>query len=620
MSYSDNNYPYQGGGQPGQGGQGGQAPVPPPNYQQNQQQPFSQPQYYPQQQYPQPQQYQQPEYQKPQPQQEPPLQEEPQQADTAQQEPQQEQTDASLQEPLPQQEPETEQKPQEQEPQSQQASQPDYGEQVKLQPPPPQTEPVLIDPPKPEVAQQKDSQSDVAPQAQQFDTASHQQKSDSAEQPQQSEASEQPKEPEPSAQTEQPEPEAQPQPDSVEQPQPDSVAQPQPETIVGSQPQQPSQQIPLPSEPNQYGGSQPQQTPFAPGPDPTMGNQPPTYIPGATPTDGGQPSPKKSKRTLLIVLIIVGVIVLGLVGALGFNAIHQQQLSDAYASAAELMGQGDYQSAYDKYIELGDYEDSAEHAEYCLNAMAFDDALALLDDKKYSDARAAFNDLGSFMDANKYVKICDGWLAFEEAVELTDAARFEEAAIKSIEFVDISEVSGSEEVKAWQNRNSYGLADKAFYEGKFYEAYVAFSKLRTYEDSEARAQACVHERPGNHEFYHDGGFVSSSTDVVFDAGSSPLPFYLRVYSGDTLVSSVFVNPGSSTTIQLPEGDYVFKSASGDLWFGENDMFGAQGYYEILIFDGMNESVHLDGNMVYTMTLHTSEGGNVGGRNVNRDSF
>ncbi|MGI6105868.1 MAG: hypothetical protein ACOYD7_06760 [Raoultibacter sp.] len=147
-----------------------------------------------------------------------------------------------------------------------------------------------------------------------------------------------------------------------------------------------------------------------------------------------------------------------------------------------------------------------------------------------------------------------------------------------------------------------------------------FKGLGAYEDAEARAASCILAAPETGELYHNEGFVSSSTDIVFEAGAIPYARYIKIYSGDAHVSSVFIHPNSSTTIHVPAGDYTFKSASGELWFGETDMFGSDGDYYMFVFDGSNEVTHLDDNKIYTISLSTEGGGNVGGKTVDRSSF
>ena len=50
------------------------------------------------------------------------------------------------------------------------------------------------------------------------------------------------------------------------------------------------------------------------------------------------------------------------------------------------------------------------------------------------------------------------------------------------------------------------------------------------------------------------------------------------------------------------------------------MFGTNGTYTVMLFDGNNENVYLEHNYEYTITLYISEDGNVKNKNVDPSSF
>ena len=287
----------------------------------------------------------------------------------------------------------------------------------------------------------------------------------------------------------------------------------------------------------------------------------------------------KKKHWPIVAIIVAIVVVVGLGGFLGVNAFGDYQRNNTYDSATSLLSQGDYQGA-----------------------------------------RAKFSELNGYRDAAQLVSVCDAWLVFTKAEALTNQGKYEEALQTAKGFENVSAVKDSTKVKEWAKKNSYGLATQLYKVGQYYAAYTSFTSLGNYQDSVARAEACIQPTPGNVELYHNQEFRSTSIDIVFDARQATQSYYIKVYNGNTLVSSLFVNPGGSTTIQVPSGIYSFKRALGDTWFGETDMYGEEGNYGKMLFDRSNESVTLLDNRIYTATLDDVDSGNVGNKIVDPKSF
>ncbi|MDR0514184.1 MAG: hypothetical protein LBG81_03360 [Coriobacteriaceae bacterium] len=359
----------------------------------------------------------------------------------------------------------------------------------------------------------------------------------------------------------------------------------------------------------------------------------PGTMPSATPYDTPYPLPypelprveetpkkKRSKVPFIIAAAVVLVAALGVGGYFAFNAFQEAQRESNYSAAISLMDQGDYEAARSKFEELGDYQNSSKNREYCNQAIQYNEASTLFDEGQYTKALDLFLALGSFKDSAKKAGICEAWLAFEEAKALTEAGKFEEAADMVWDFAGVPDVYDSEEVFAWQDANDYGLADLLFKSGQMYKAYQAFSALGSYRDAAERAQNCLTPMPGTAELYRNEAFVSSASELTFDATATPYPTYIKIYSGEALVSSVFLQAGSSLTIPIPAGDFTFKRAFGEQWFGETELFGDDGTYTVMLLDGSNEVIHLDSNMIYTITLYVVAGGNVSNQETDRDGF
>ena len=385
----------------------------------------------------------------------------------------------------------------------------------------------------------------------------------------------------------------------------------------------PNEPIVAPVTPDQTAAI-PQQPVPAPVP---MPGQVPDQVPVFNQAGYPQPAPvnapqkKKNWKPLIIGIAAALVVLLGIGIFVGVSAFQENQRSEAYAAAMAMMDDRQFQIAYDRFTELGDYQDSADKAAWCQKGIDYEAAMEMKGDGQYEDAIEAFSTLGSFEDSADQVENCKAWISLGEANELTDAGQFQEAADMSGSFAYNLEVGYSDEYYQWHAKNYYGLADLKFQAGDFYGAYEDFLMISSYEDAAVRAEACKQPFPGNSEFYHHEGFISSTTEVVFDGATSLSPYYIKVYSGETLVSTLFVNAGGSTTISLIPGSYTFKDATGDMWFGEGGMFGDDGHYSTMLFDGESEVVNLDSNMIYTITLYVAGGdGNVGGRSGDREGF
>jgi hypothetical protein len=164
-----------------------------------------------------------------------------------------------------------------------------------------------------------------------------------------------------------------------------------------------------------------------------------------------QKSSTKKKKTALIAAAIV--LVVGIGGFFGIYAIVEAMNSNTYAEDTELMNQGVYDQAQEKFSALRDYEDSEALAEFCSKAHQFTYGEDLLENKDYQEAQKVFAELDTFMDADVYVKECDGWLAFEEAKKLSGEGKYDEAETVSNSFQAISAVKSAKEVIEWQKSN-----------------------------------------------------------------------------------------------------------------------------------------------------------------------
>ena len=125
--------------------------------------------------------------------------------------------------------------------------------------------------------------------------------------------------------------------------------------------------------------------------------------------------------------------------------------------------------------------------------------------------------------------------------------------------------------------------------------------------------------PENGELYHDGNMTSDTMMLTFtvneqEAGKG---WYITVYNKDNvLVESVFVKGSGSVETALPAGEYYIKDSSGSEWFGTDEQFGPDGYYETMVFEEVEGDKYLtvlDDGYAWEITINntTGEGQGVG---------
>lgn len=143
--------------------------------------------------------------------------------------------------------------------------------------------------------------------------------------------------------------------------------------------------------------------------------------------------------------------------------------------------------------------------------------------------------------------------------------------------------------------------------GQYYKAYQTFCQTE-WEDANPRAETCVQSWPKNGEIYRNDDYPGKKTYLHIkidsqDAGQAAL---IKIYAenGDH-VSSLFIGGAGKVTAKIPGGTYTVKMGVGESWFGAEDAFGKEGYYETMLFDGGADSVTLKPGYEYTLTINTS---------------
>jgi tetratricopeptide (TPR) repeat protein len=320
-----------------------------------------------------------------------------------------------------------------------------------------------------------------------------------------------------------------------------------------------------------------------------------SYPPPA-PTDALEPAPpKKSRKKLFIILgIVLLVVILAVGGVLGFSFWR----SSVYDQGVEALAVDDYQQAYDNFAKLGGYKDAQDLMELARLGLDYEAAQALLDAEDYEGAKQAFEALSGFEDAADKALFCQQNIDYLAAIADFDKGDFERALEVFTELADAK----FEDTAQWRDKSNYAIANKKYEAGDLYGAYGLFKNLGSFEDSAERAQQCTTAFPATGELYHNGDFVSSVSALVLNGSNTSYPSYYKLYTGSTLVATFFLNAGGSCTIELPPGDYQVREAIGDVWFGEEVMFGDEGDYAIMTFDDGIDYFTLEYNIEMTITL------------------
>lgn len=150
----------------------------------------------------------------------------------------------------------------------------------------------------------------------------------------------------------------------------------------------------------------------------------------------------------------------------------------------------------------------------------------------------------------------------------------------------------------------YMRASALFRNGRYLQAMEAFRSC-DYGDASERAEACSQPMPKTGALYRNkdvkGGNTTLCVKVNENAGKGEL---VKVYDADdVLVSVLFINGAGKANCNIPAGSYRIKAGVGDKWYGLEDSFGPDGYYEVMRFNGYDEYVRFDSGYMYTITIN-----------------
>ena len=143
--------------------------------------------------------------------------------------------------------------------------------------------------------------------------------------------------------------------------------------------------------------------------------------------------------------------------------------------------------------------------------------------------------------------------------------------------------------------------------GKFYSARKA-CESSGFGDWEERAAACVQSWPKTGQLYKNPSVKGSSTQLTVKFNTNPdTAMLVKIYTADdVLARTLFIGGTGKASTSLPAGTYTIKDGTGKEWYGEEEAFGEDGYYEIMTFGDGEQKVKLMKNYSSTITVNVQE--------------
>lgn len=273
-------------------------------------------------------------------------------------------------------------------------------------------------------------------------------------------------------------------------------------------------------------------------------------------------SRKKSKKALVGVAVVAAAVILIVGGTLGFSTYRSAQ----YQGAIGNMAVGNYDAAYRSFRSLGNFELAKTYSDYC-------EAQVLFGAGQYGQAKTLFSGVQGYGDAAAMAQLCQHYMDYADAAQL--------------------------------------LA-----QGKHYEAFVAYDALGDFLDSAALKLSCVMETPKSGTVYRNSNYEDAEVTIRIH-NQSFRDAYLKIYDGDILVASVFIRSEDMAVVSFKSGNYSMNKAMGLHWFGEDDLFGDDGYYAKVLFDEQDaDHYQFDAGSEGTLTI--AAGGDAGVENKDID--
>lgn len=211
----------------------------------------------------------------------------------------------------------------------------------------------------------------------------------------------------------------------------------------------------------------------------------------------------------------------------------------------------------------------------------YDNAMEMFEEGSYAGAKDLFAAAKGIKDSKDYITLCKNALNFDDVISLMEAGSFTEA-VSLADGLDIdSLVNLPDYDENYEEWTRYFEAVNWLEQGHRYEAFKVFEGLGNFANSKDMAAACPLEIPGNKVLYRNELYKGASLSITIITPNDGIYNYLKFYAdnGD-LMFTVFVKPNSNYNVQFPAGTFAVNMAAGTgAWYGEEDMFGDEGYYQ-----------------------------------------
>ena len=144
-------------------------------------------------------------------------------------------------------------------------------------------------------------------------------------------------------------------------------------------------------------------------------------------------------------------------------------------------------------------------------------------------------------------------------------------------------------------------------QGKYASAKALFEESG-WGDCQARAEACVQPWPKTGVLYKNPEVKGSSAELAVQFNTDPdTAMLVKIYTTDgVLARTMFIGGTGKATCSLPAATYIIKDGTGKNWYGEEEAFGSEGYYEIMTFGDDQQEVELKKNYSSTITVNVQE--------------
>lgn len=183
---------------------------------------------------------------------------------------------------------------------------------------------------------------------------------------------------------------------------------------------------------------------------------------------------KRKKTAKRISLISVAVLLVSfLVYATGWHIVPYIR----YQNACKDLESQLFDEAYDTFVALGTFSDSADKAKDAL----YQKGVYLMSNGSYLEAASEFDRVSDYQDSSDQAVYCRNEAAYLDAKALLESGSYKEAAEAFTALADYSDSADQ------ANTSNYLYAQELFENGEYENAYTVFKGLSSYKDSKDQA-------------------------------------------------------------------------------------------------------------------------------------